>query len=164
MSPDEELEFERHLAECSDCLTELNEQKSFLQALALSIDKEPDIELPQNFTKRIVTSAESSVEGLRARKERPTAFVIVATLLVLLFAMLGSETLRAFAPVAAFIEQAGIVIAVIGNFVYSLVVGISVFVKSASAQVAGGAYVLGVAVFALFAFLISRRLLRGRRV
>lgn len=166
MPPDEELEFELHLAECSGCLTELNEQKSFLQTLSMSMsmDREPDIELPQNFAKRIVATAESSVEGLRARKERSTAIVIVATLVVLLVAILGSETLRAFTPVAAFIEQAGSVVGVIGNFAFNLFVGASVLVRSVTGQFASGAVVVfGLVVFAVFALLVSRRVLRGRR-
>src|SRR5690349_11921217 len=71
LSPDLELQLEAHLAKCVICTQELNDQKHFINALNNSLIDGPD--LPTDFTKRIVTNAESGVSGLRQKKERLNA-------------------------------------------------------------------------------------------
>jgi len=73
---------EAHLASCQICRVELNSQKAFLLALSRSLEKEEPIQLPKDFTRTIVTKAESSVSGLRKRSERIAAFAIAVLLLI----------------------------------------------------------------------------------
>ena len=82
LSPDEETEFEAHLAGCETCRTELNHQKEFLFALSSSLESENDIPLPKDFTRTIVANAESRVSGLRRPRERFTAIFICAVLFI----------------------------------------------------------------------------------
>ena len=70
LSPREALELEMHLAVCQDCAAELNEQKKLLCALDFVLESERKIELPADFTKIIVTKAQSNVSGLRSPRER----------------------------------------------------------------------------------------------
>src|SRR5262249_2163468 len=94
LSPDAEIALERHLATCSFCTEELNLQKQFVNALNCSLGAVPEI--PADFTKRIVTNAESNVRGLRRKSEWLNAlFVCVALLFFVLFA-LGANARGAF--------------------------------------------------------------------
>ncbi len=56
LSPRQELDLELHLAACRSCAEELNEQKKLLCALDFALEDESEIELPENFTKVIVTN------------------------------------------------------------------------------------------------------------
>ena len=67
LSSEQELELEMHFAACAVCTEELKLQRQFLCALDASLENEPDIELPKDFTKVVVASAESRVSGLRRR-------------------------------------------------------------------------------------------------
>ena len=74
---------EAHFNACLICREELNSQKVFLLELSRSLEQKAPIELPKEFTRAIVTKAESSVTGLRKSSERATAAAIVLLLLVL---------------------------------------------------------------------------------
>jgi len=164
LAPDAELLLESHIAGCSTCLAELNEQKSFLQALAFSLENDADIDLPANFTKTIVTNAESSVSGLRAGTERLHAIIVIGALLVFVVFILGSDT--AFAPVSAVIDQTGAVLGFFGSLAFNFVFGTTVILRSAAAHIVAvpaGLTILFASVFAFFALVVSRRYLRQDR-
>ena len=74
-----DLAIEAHLGACPSCRSELNAQKQFLRMLETSLRKpEAEMELPRDFSKRIITTAENNVVGLRSWKERFNAVFIIA--------------------------------------------------------------------------------------
>src|ERR1041385_2648105 len=86
LSPTDELTLEGHLLSCCICAEELNAQKELVNELNISLDRE--LELPADFTKRIVAHAESNVNGLRRPGEWLNAvFVCVALLFFILFSL-----------------------------------------------------------------------------
>ena len=115
LSPREEFELEMHFAACPACTEELNEQKKLLCALDFALDDREEIELPENFTKVIVTTAESNVQGLRCPRERNRAFFVCAALILAVLLGLGAETSKTFATFGAITDQ---FLAVGGFFVH----------------------------------------------
>ncbi len=163
LSAAEESVLEHHLADCPICRAELNEQKSFLQALSLSLENESDIDLPADFTKKIVIKAESSVSGLRGRRERIQAVLVAMLLLAFVVAAAGSESALAFAPVAGFIEQSGVVLSFIGHLAYNFVFGTTLFLRSATALLFVNSTILTflfAATALVFVLLVFRKILR----
>lgn len=132
LSAEAEVRLETHLAGCHVCTAELNDQKNFINALNGSLADAPEI--PADFTKRIVTNAESGVSGLRQRKERLSAvFVCVGLFFFVLF------TLGASAPgtIAAFFNVIGRFAAVLdiaGHFVYDVSISAVVVMRSLAGQ------------------------------
>ena len=92
LSSQAEFKLEMHFAVCPSCKSKLNEQKTLLCALDFALDNEQEIELPANFTKVIIATAESKVSGLRRPQERFKALFICAALFLLVILGLGSET------------------------------------------------------------------------
>lgn len=113
LSPANELIFERHMAECFVCRAELNEQKLFLSAVNASLDSDASINVPKDFTRTIVATAESSVSGLRDPQERSKAIWIGSMVLIASVFAVGAEALGIFAKIAD-------TIAVLGQFAGSL--------------------------------------------
>lgn len=122
---------ENHVAACSSCRSELNAQKQFLRMLETGL-REPDndLELPNDFTKKIVTTAENHVVGLRPWKERFNAVFIVSSLLLFSLFILGAEGMELFGSVGALFQK----IAAVGSFAtqmaYSFLIGVVVLVRS----------------------------------
>lgn len=104
LPPELDQALEDHLSECSVCRRELNHQKEFLLAIAGSLEKEAPIALPENFTRRIVVNAESSVSGLRDRRERAVALIAAGVLLFLAVVTVGSVA-GVFSPFRAVVEK-----------------------------------------------------------
>ena len=93
LSPREEIVLEKHLAVCKSCADELNEQKKLLFALDFALDEnEREFELPEDFTKVVVTNAESKVSGLRHPQERFRALFVCSALFLFVLLGLGKET------------------------------------------------------------------------
>mgnify|MGYP001607530754 FL=1 len=84
LSSKDEMLLELHLVNCSVCREELNSQKKMLSALSFAFAKPHEIELPKDFTKVVVTKAESGVKGLRCRKERLQALFLCSVLFLIL--------------------------------------------------------------------------------
>lgn len=163
LMPHEELALEMHLGECSTCLEELNHQKKFLFALNATLEKEKDLELPDNFTKIIVTSAESRVSGLRGSGERFNAVFICAALILFVLFGLGSE---AFGSFSRFFDQSFAVLGFAGHMLYSIVLGAAVILKSLSSQFDSSSaftFVLFAGVFAFLLVAFSRLMFRYNR-
>lgn len=129
ISPREELELEMHFAGCKICAEELNSQKKLLCALDSFSLKEKEIELPENFTKIIVTTAESNVSGLRRPQERRKALFICSALFLLVLFALGSEPGAVFGTFGKFAEQFLAVGNFIVHFVFDLAVGITIVLR-----------------------------------
>ena len=130
--PREEIELEKHLASCKDCSRELNEQKKLLCALDFALEKEHEIELPENFTKVVVTTAESKVSGLRRPQERSRALFVCAALFLLLLLGFGSETETVLGTFSKFAEKIFAVAGFVIHLVYDFSMGAAVVLRSLS--------------------------------
>ena len=150
--PREELELEMHLAACSLCAAELNEQKRLLCALDFALEGEKEFKLPDNFTKIVVANAESKVCGLRSPKERFNAVFVIFALFLMFLAGVGGE----IKSVAATFIQFGEHLLTVGNFtahlIYNVGVGISIVLRSFGAQLV---YNSSVTVLFLTAFFLA---------
>ena len=133
IAPREELELELHFSGCKICADELNSQKKLLCALD-SICCEKEIELPENFTKVIVTTAESNVSGLRRPQERRAALFICAALFLLVLIGLGGERESAFGTFTTFAEQFATVAGFAAHLVYDISVGLAIIMRALSNQ------------------------------
>jgi hypothetical protein len=132
--PHEEFELELHLAVCGFCATELNEQKKLLCALDYALENEKQIELPANFTKVVVTNAESRVNGLRRPQERSKALFVCAALFVLLILGLGGETKTVLNTFGKFAEQFLAVGGFVWNLIFDVSVGAAIVLRSLGSQ------------------------------
>lgn len=104
LTADVEVALETHLGVCEICRRELNHQKGFLLALSDTLEREIPIELPENFTRSVVVNAESKVSGLRDRKQRSSAFIVGAVLLLLAAVAVGSLT-GVFSPLSIALDK-----------------------------------------------------------
>lgn len=122
-----ELELELHFAGCAACTEELNLQKHFLCTLNSSFSDEHSIDLPTDFTRRIVANAESSVSGLRKPNERMNAVLVcVGLLLIALVAVAAGSN----GGVGETIEKITVVLGFVGHVAYSFVVGVGVVLRT----------------------------------
>jgi anti-sigma factor RsiW len=123
LAAETEVALERHIGSCETCRLELNDQKGFLLALSDTLEREAPIELPENFTRAVVVNAESKVSGLRDRKQRSSAFLIGAILLLLAAVAVGSLT-SGFSPLATALDKlmalGGAVIQVAADLLYAV--------------------------------------------
>ena len=165
LSNERELELEFHLAGCDLCSDELNGQKLFLCALDSSLQAEPEIALPADFTRTIVAHAESSVTGLRKPTERfNAAFICVALLLFGLFA-LGADAAGSFGWLAGTVETAALFGGALLHLAYSIFIGFSILTRSVSgiAHLPTALSLFCIVLFAILFASVSRRLLRVLR-
>ena len=158
LSPDAEIALERHLADCPVCVEELNLQKQFVNVLNGSLDITPEI--PVDFTKRIVTSAESNVSGLRRKSEWLNAlFVCVALFFFVLFT-LGANAQGAFLSFFDVFGQLAAVFSFFSHLLYDISVGLIVILRTIGAQpnfsFAGILVVIGLAAILAYKFLPLR--------
>lgn len=134
LSPQREIELEQHFAGCPVCTEELNIQKKILFAISSSLENEPEIELPKNFTKVIVANAESRVSGLRRPKERYNAvFICCGLFLFCLFAS-GADASRFFATTFDLFEKVAAVGAFAAHVAYDFGIGAVIILRSISSQ------------------------------
>lgn len=166
LSPREELELEQHLAVCSSCKAEFNEQKKLLCALDFAFVSEREIELPENFTKTIVINAESNVRGLRCPKERARALILCGGLFLLIILGLGSDIQSVFSTFAVFFDQVWAVGGFVWHLVYDIAIAVTTILRlivgqfifnSAFAVAAWGIFFIGCL------FMLSRLMLRVSR-
>ena len=149
MSPSEEIEFELHLARCKDCVAELNRQKELLQILDSTLQTD-DIELPENFTKVVVTNAESSVKGLRRRSEWFNAvFVCCALAFFGLFA-LGADASRSFGYPLRVFDRIAAVVTFFGHLTYDIAVGVVVVLRTLTSETVSNTAAFFAVVVTLF--------------
>jgi hypothetical protein len=166
ISPREELELEMHFAVCKTCADELNSQKKLLCALDSFCLNEKEIELPENFTKVIVTTAESKVSGLRRPQERRTALFICTALFLLVLLGLGAETETVLASFWKFADQFAAVVGFVAHLVYDIAFGITVILRSLSSQLffsSAGSFGFIAVFFIISLITLSRLVLRYNR-
>jgi anti-sigma factor RsiW len=121
-------ELELHFAECETCGRALRQQRQFLSALSASLASEEAIELPEDFTKKIVVTAESSVTGLRGKRELLTAVLIFVALLLFSVFVIGGEYLGTMAA--------------LGGVAQKLMAAAAVVLKGLANTVSGGPVLL----------------------
>jgi anti-sigma factor RsiW len=144
LSSNAEAELEAHLSHCSVCTEDLNNQKHFINALNGSLSDLPDI--PADFTKRIVTNAESGVSGLRQKRERlNAAFVIVGLFFFVLFT-LGASAPGTIAASMDIVGRLAAVVAFAGHLIYDVAIGAVIVMRSLAGQPAFGPVALIVIV------------------
>ena len=166
LSPGDELELEAHIAHCRTCNDDLNLQKSFLNALDTSLDDAEDIELPSNFTRSVITNAETRVSGLRRPRERRNAALICAALVLFSLFALGSGAERSFAATASIAETFFAVTVSAGHFVYDIALGSTIVFRSLAVAFvydSTAAFALVLLLLVLSLYLFSRLLGEFRR-
>lgn len=163
LSPSEELVLEQHFTVCQTCLDELNLQKKLLSALDFAFESRSEIELPKNFTKIVVANAESSVKGLRSKKERFWALSLGSTFFLLTVIGLGAESNQVFDTFSEFCGQ----FLAVGSFLFHTIsdvaVGFAVILRSLSQKVvfsSGFLAILLICVIAIIFLSFSRIVLR----
>jgi len=158
LSPQCEIELEKHFAGCTVCAEELNIQKQILCAISSSLENEPEIELPKNFTKVVVANAESRVSGLRRPSERYNAVFICAGLFLFCLFALGADSTKFFATVLQVFDQAAAVGAFVAHVAYDLAVGTVIILRSITSQFLSDSTFSFVVpgMFAVSLFILSR--------
>jgi hypothetical protein len=166
MTPNDELELERHLSGCRVCTDDLNLQKSFLNALDYSFESEIKIELPKDFTKFVVTNAESRVSGLRRPHERRIAAFICIALIVFSFFALGSGAGKTLAAATAVLDKMLAVIESVAHLFYDIALGSTIVLRSLASTFLFGSGVMTIVTLVAIGvslYLFSRLLARLRR-
>jgi anti-sigma factor RsiW len=166
LSADDEIDLEFHLAGCGVCTNDLNLQKSFLNALDSSLDETENIQLPKNFTKAVVASAETSVSGLRRPHERRNAAIICAALMIFSFFALGSNADKTLAGMVAIFDKILAVVVSLGHVVYDLALGSAIVFRSLASKFvfeSGAAVLFTLVLFVVSLYLVSRLLVRFHR-
>lgn len=135
LSPSEELLLEQHFTGCQTCLDELNLQKRLLSALDFAFENRSEIELPKNFTKVVVANAESSVKGLRSKKERFWALSLGSAFFLLTVIGLGAESNQVFDKFSVFCGQFLAVGSFLIHTIFDVAVGFAVILRSLSQKV-----------------------------
>ncbi|MDQ6785788.1 MAG: zf-HC2 domain-containing protein [Acidobacteriota bacterium] len=159
LSSREELELEMHVADCKTCALELNEQKRLTFALDFALEDEKNFKLPENFTRVVVTRAESKVNGLRCPKERFRAIVVITALFLLFLVGLGGRT-RTFTE--TFLKLGEQILAVGGfllRLIYDVAFGSAIILRSFFSQFiysSNSSFVFLFAFFCLALFILSR--------
>jgi anti-sigma factor RsiW len=159
-----ELELDSHFSVCPPCSKELNRQKQFLCALNSGLKREDELELPENFTRRVVVNAESTVSGLRRPVELFNAFFICTGLFLFVLFASGADADKLFGGISVVFEQAAIVGGFFGHLIYALFVGVAIVLRSLASQVLIDQFlvIMFMAALAVATCLISIRLLRLR--
>lgn len=153
LSPEQELELELHFASCRKCSEELKLQRQFLCALDASLENEPEIELPKDFTKVVVASAESRVSGLRRPTERfNAAFICTSLFLVMMFSIGAASGDDALGTVFHIFEKTATVASFVGHIAYDMAIGAVIIIRSLSSYFIFGNSPTSLALPAIISF------------
>ena len=165
LSQQETAAFERHVKGCTGCSSSLRQQRQFLAALSASLESDPAIDLPGDFTRKVVTYAESSVCGVRRPNELFTAACISAALFLFLLFSFGGEAVAIASAAGSIGEKiltvGSFALKMIGSAVFSVAVvsrSLASYFDARALIIVASSVVIGTA-----AFLSSRRIVgRGR--
>lgn len=166
LTVERELELDVHFAACRPCREELNSQKQFLHGLEATLRREADVDLPEDFTRRLVANAESSVSGLRHPRELYNAIFITAGLALFGLFAIGADAGKLFAGLSSVLAQAASVLGIVGRMFYSIFVGAAIIIRSIASHIESDAAAMAGGVLALLFTTIwfaSRTVLRMRR-
>jgi predicted anti-sigma-YlaC factor YlaD len=135
LSATEELSLEKHFAECETCLNEFSSQKELSRALNFAFNEESEIELPKDYTKVIVSKAESNVSGLRTKRELTKAIFLSCALFLILAIGFRGETEKGFATTREFGREILTVLGFVTHFIYEISIGLVVVLRFLGQQV-----------------------------
>jgi hypothetical protein len=162
LTPQAEMELERHLGNCAVCIDELNIQKQLVIALEGSLRSVP--ELPKDFAKRVITNAESSVGGLRKTSERTSAMYVSAALFFIVLFTLGASAPGAFTAAFDVLARAFAVVSFLAHIIFDIGEGITILIRTFLSQpklstplVITGLFVLAICGFYFYQTLIHSR-------
>ncbi len=165
LTPREELDLELHFTVCLTCARELNEQKKLLCVLDFALDDTGEIELPESFTKVVVTNAESNVKGLRCPQERNRALFVCAALFLLVIFGLGAENPKNFKMFGLVADQFLAVGSFFVHLIHDITIAATVILRSLCLQfVFKSAITAGaIAISFILSLLIFSRLMARHR-
>lgn len=164
LSVEAESAFEQHVSECETCAHGLLDQRQFLAALTASLDDTSSVQLPADFTKRVVSNAESTVAGVRRPNELLTAVCITAALFVFSLFAFGGEAFAVATTAGAVGER----VLALGLFILRMAGGLAFAIAVISRSLVSsfepvGLIIVVIVLFAaVFVFYSSGRL-TGRR-
>jgi anti-sigma factor RsiW len=136
LDEDLRIAFEKHVAECRSCDSELRAQRLLMCELDSALAQPLKLDVPRNFAKVVAVQAKSDLSGARSGRERLRAFTVCLLLAGSSFALLGATTGRSLLVAA---ELLGVKLLglseLIGKAIYDAAAGLSVILR-----VAGGAF------------------------
>jgi hypothetical protein len=132
LTPNAEIELDRHLGMCAICTDELNIQKQLINALDGSLKSVP--ELPKDFARHVITTAESSVGGLRKSSERTSAMYVSAALFFIVLFTLGASAPGAFSAIFDVLVRSLAVLSFVAHIIYDIGEGITILVRTFLSQ------------------------------
>lgn len=130
LSPNDEILLEKHIAGCDICKEELNLQKQMLSALNFAFEQKNEVELPRDFTKIIVTKAESGVKGLRCKDERSKALFLSLILLLMIAVGFSGENVKIYSILSSIGNQIATLSGFVFHFAYDISFGIAVILRN----------------------------------
>lgn len=154
-------DLEAHLLTCAVCADTVRVQRQLLAHLS-SLESDRSIELPKDFTKKVIHKAETSVVGLRHPKEILSAAIISAALFIFAIFALGGETWSVASAASAFGEK----LLTVGSFAVGIFANLAfataVIARTVAANAVTERLVLPAAILVVvpFGFLSSRWILR----
>jgi len=164
----EEFALERHLTVCETCRSEYRSQRQLLCALDSMLVEENDaITVPTGFTRVVAANAESSITGIRSRKEWSRALLVCALLILPFAAGFGGQSGPLRSVLGKFADRSIAVMAFAFHLVYELAVGMAVVLGSVCKEFVFGSVVsfgLLLFVFIISSVVLSRLIFRYNRL
>ena len=164
LSETQRAKLEQHVSECEICSRSLMQQRQFLAALSASLDSNSAVPIPKDFTKKVVSSAESSVRGIRQPGELYTTLFISAALLIFVLVTLGFESFGLPAAVGVVGEKLFAFGSLVFKLISSLAFAASVIVRSLAAGIdsVGPLVAAGTLIAAAALYFSTRGIIRRR--
>ncbi|HEY6216054.1 MAG TPA: zf-HC2 domain-containing protein [Pyrinomonadaceae bacterium] len=154
------LRLEEHLKDCSDCQFELRAHRLFVCELDASLtNKNRDLPVPADFSRRVAARARSDMSGVRTRAENRKALAICMILALSGLALLGATTRYAvFVVVGRFVTKVFSLVEFVTTTVYDAVVGLIVVLKVLSGKIQSGSSGPLLVLLAVAVMVLSRLL------
>ena len=154
------LRLEEHLKDCSDCQFELRAHRLFVCELDASLtNKNRDLPVPADFSRRVAACARSDMSGVRTRAENRKALAICMILALSGLALLGATTRYAvFVVVGRFVTKVFSLVEFVVTTVSDAVVGLIVVLKVLSGKIQSGSSGPLLVLLAVAVMVLSRLL------
>lgn len=130
LSSNEETVLERHFSVCPKCSLDLQEQKQFLNSLGSTLKNDDRFELPKDFSKRIITTAENRVSGFARNKDIFLTAVICLFLLTAMLLVSAVNGDQATGGLYGFFERSSAIVMMTMAVAYNIFYGITVILRS----------------------------------
>lgn len=154
------LRLEEHFKDCSDCQFELRAHRLFVCELDASLtNKNRDIPVPADFSRRVAARARSDMSGVRTRSENRKALAICMILALSGLALLGAATRSAvFVVIEKFVTKIFSLVEFAVTTVFDAVVGLIVVLKVLSGKIQSGSSGPLLVLLAVAVLVLSRLL------